>query len=234
MTDPAASAAPGPPTSRWRRLRSIEGAAVAGILAAAGWAVALVGLLGIPGPDASDAEIEAHYAGLAGSSRALIYLQVMVVATIAFLWFVGVIRHRIGIQEPKLFGTVFLGSGILLAGLLFVGVANAATPAVLVGESDRVVDADLAASTRITARIILAVIVPRIASVFIISTSTLALRTGTMSTWFVTVSYLTGFALLLNVTFAEPSIYVFPIWMAAVSLYLLLLSSELDDATPKP
>jgi hypothetical protein len=145
VTQPATGATSRWASSRWRRLRSIEGAAVAGIVAAAGWVVALRGLLDIPDSDATNAEILSHYEDLAGSSRPLVYLQVLVVATIAFLWFGGVIRHRIGAQEPMLFGTVFLDSAILLAGLLFVGLAVAATPAVLVGETDRAVDPDAAA-----------------------------------------------------------------------------------------
>jgi len=229
VTEPTINPASGRAWSRWRRLRSIEGAAVAGIVAAVGWVVALAGLLDIPDPGATDAEILSHYEDLAGSHRALAYLQVLVVATIAFLWFVGVIRHRIGVREQKLFGTVFLGGGILLAGLLFVGLAAAATPAVLVGETDRMVDPDVATSTRVTARILLSVFAPRIASVFIFSTSTLALRTGAMSRWFIWLSLLTGAAILVNVTFAEPSVYVFPIWMAAMSLYLLVLAKDFDD-----
>jgi hypothetical protein len=37
---------------------------------------------------------------------------VLVVSTIAFLWFVGVVRGRIGDREPRLFGTVFFGSSL--------------------------------------------------------------------------------------------------------------------------
>jgi len=133
----------------WRRLRSIQGAAVAGIVAAVGWVVALGALLDVPGPTSTDAEITAYYAAHAGSARPLVFLQILVIATIGFLWFIGVIRHRLGAAEPKLFGTVFLGGGILLAGLMFVGVAAAATPAILVGETDRLVDPDAVVTMRV-------------------------------------------------------------------------------------
>ena len=48
-------------------------------------------------------------------------------AGIAFLWFIGVIRTRLGEREDKLFATVFLGSGLLFVALLFLAGALLAT-----------------------------------------------------------------------------------------------------------
>lgn len=45
--------------------------------------------------------------------------QSAAVAGIAFLWFIGVIRFRLGALEDKLFATVFLGSGLLFICMLF-------------------------------------------------------------------------------------------------------------------
>jgi hypothetical protein len=47
-------------------------------------------------------------------------------AGIAFLWFIGVIRDRLGGLEDRFFATIFLGSGLLFVGLTFVGAALAA------------------------------------------------------------------------------------------------------------
>ena len=46
-------------------------------------------------------------------------------AGIAFLWFIGVIRDRLGDLEDRLFATVFLGSGLLFLALTFVAAALA-------------------------------------------------------------------------------------------------------------
>jgi hypothetical protein len=46
-------------------------------------------------------------------------------AGIAFLWFIGVIRSRLGDQEDKLFATAFLGSGLLFVAMLFTAAAVA-------------------------------------------------------------------------------------------------------------
>jgi hypothetical protein len=39
---------------------------------------------------------------------------------VAFLWFIGVLRDRLGQREDRFFATVFLGSGLLFLGMLFV------------------------------------------------------------------------------------------------------------------
>ena len=84
---------------RWRtRLASVEAAAIAGIICAVGWSVGLHGLLATPAIDASDAEIARYYRDTDGV-RAVVLLQVIVVATIAFIWFVGVVRSRLGEQR---------------------------------------------------------------------------------------------------------------------------------------
>src|SRR5437867_6413963 len=52
-------------------------------------------------------------------------LNLVPFAGIAFLWFIGVIRDRIGTHEDRFFATVFLGSGLLFVGMLFVAAAVA-------------------------------------------------------------------------------------------------------------
>src|SRR5271157_2762936 len=44
---------------------------------------------------------------------------------IAFLWFMAVLRNRIGGLEDRFFATVFLGSGLLFVATLFAAVAVA-------------------------------------------------------------------------------------------------------------
>ena len=44
-------------------------------------------------------------------------------AGVAFLWFVGALRDRLGEKEDQFFATVFLGSGVLLLTMLFAAAA---------------------------------------------------------------------------------------------------------------
>ena len=44
-------------------------------------------------------------------------------AGVAFLWFVGLLRDRLGEKEDQFFATVFLGSGVLLFTMMFAAAA---------------------------------------------------------------------------------------------------------------
>ena len=44
-------------------------------------------------------------------------------AGVAFLWFMGVLRDRLGEREDRFFSTVFLGCGFLLLAMLFSAAA---------------------------------------------------------------------------------------------------------------
>src|SRR4051812_36651909 len=46
-------------------------------------------------------------------------VQLVPFAGIAFLWFIGVLRSRLGALEDQFFATVFFGSGLLFVASLF-------------------------------------------------------------------------------------------------------------------
>jgi hypothetical protein len=52
-------------------------------------------------------------------------LNLVPFAGIAFLWFIGVLRDRLGEFEDRFFATVFLGSGLLFLAMLFASAAVA-------------------------------------------------------------------------------------------------------------
>jgi len=226
------------PDRRRSRLASIEAAAVAGIVCAIGWSLSLRGLLSAPGIGATDREIVEYYSDPGNSTAALVWLQVLVFSTIAFLWFVGVVRGRIGDREPKLFGTVFLGASILLAGLLFLGATLLAAPAVLVAVGDRAPDPGSTALLRSAAAVVLAVFLPRVATLVMFSTASLGRATGGLPGWLVLVTFAIGLFDLVNVTLSTPTIFLVPAWIALVSVVLLVRhpahAFELDEPTDGP
>lgn len=209
-------------SSRLRRLSSIEAAAVAGLVCAIGWSLSLRGLLAAPSIGASDAEIEEFYRESGNGTAVVVWLQVLVFSTLAFLWFVGVVRGRIGDREPRLFGTVFLGSSILLAGLLFLGAALLAAPSLLVVLGDEVPGPDAVEVSRAAAAAVLSVIAPRVATLVMFSTASLGRATGALPTWLVWTTYAVGVFEFVNVTISTPTVYVVPAWIAVVSLVLLV------------
>ncbi len=57
------------------------------------------------------------------SNSVALALNLVPFAGIAFLWFIGVLRDRLGQLEDRFFATVFFGSGLLFLGMLFTAAA---------------------------------------------------------------------------------------------------------------
>lgn len=205
-----------------RRLSSVEAAAVAGIVCAIGWSLSLRGLLGAPGIGASEGEISRFYSDRANGTVAVVWLQILVISTLAFLWFVGVVRGRLGAREPRLFGTVFFGASILLAGLLFVGATFLAAPSVLVVVGDSVPAPEAVSVMRAGAAVALSVCAPRLATLVMFSVASLGRATGALPRWLVWLTYAVGVVEFVNVSISTPTIYVLPAWIALVSVVLLV------------
>src|SRR5438552_319731 len=120
MTD--GPAGQGPLAAR-SALRTPRAAAVAGIAFSALLISSLV-LLRISVPAKS--AVPGTWLTDSGKRTAVaIGLNLVPFAGIAFLWFIGVIRDRIGTHEDRFFATVFLGSGLLFVAMLFVAAAVA-------------------------------------------------------------------------------------------------------------
>jgi len=200
----------------------VEAALTAGIVCAIGWSIGLRGLLDGPSVDASDAEIVRFNADLDTGPRTLLLLQVIVIATIGFLWFVGVVRSWLGEHEPKLFGTVFVGGSVLMAGVLFAGSAALAAPAVLgqhrwedagpaCGVDDSGTGSDVALGVRAAHR-----------HSGDVATAALGRKIGALPRWLVLVTDVVGVAEFANFTISRPTAYVFPAWIAVVSIVMII------------
>ena len=59
------------------------------------------------------------------SSTVALAVNLVPFAGIAFLWFIGVLRDRLGGREDKFFATVFFGGGLLFLAMLFSAAAVA-------------------------------------------------------------------------------------------------------------
>ena len=135
-----------------------------------------------PSPGRATPRSSRFYDGPDVGRDAVVALQVMVFATIAFMWFVGVVRSRLGEREPRLVGTVFLGGAIILAGLMLVGAAVLAAPSVLV-EAGGTADPGAASMSRALAVTLLSVFTPRVATLVMFSTAALARGTRALPRW---------------------------------------------------
>ncbi len=144
-------------------------------------------------------------------------------AGIAFLWFMGVVRTRIGAREDRFLSTVFMGSGYLFLATTFAAGALASGVMHLHAQSagSATADAGFALGTR-TAFELVNLYSVRMAGVFMFSFGTLGLRTGAMPRNFVWLTYLLAAVLLLSISYTLWVVLVFPLWVLGLSIYLLV------------
>jgi hypothetical protein len=179
-----------------QRRPRVESAAAAGIVYSLLTTVALVIINRIPSPSSTELEWT-EWIEVAGNRRLLyLCLNLASISSVAFLWFVAVVRRRVGEREDRFFATVFLGSALVYVGLWLVATSMLAAPAVLYGLADgRPLDWEVYRLAEGTAAGILLVAGPRISAVFVASTSTVFLRTGVVPNWLAYVGY--GVALIM-------------------------------------
>ena len=144
-------------------------------------------------------------------------------AGIAFLWFIGVIRDRIGELEDRFFSTVLLGSGLLYLAMTFASVALAGglVKAYEVAPT-AVIEAGLYDFDRSVVYRTSSVFALRMAAVFMISAGTIWLRARLMPRWAVPLTY--GLA-LVQLAVASTSLWVtliLPGWVLVISVVFLL------------
>ena len=145
-------------------------------------------------------------------------------AGIAFLWFIGVLRDRMGAREDRFFATVFMGSGLLFLAMLFVAGAIAAGVIMEFRTlPDKLVGSGVYAFGRAAVYQLVNVYAIKMAAVFMISTSTVAIRIRMFPRW---IAWL-GFALALLMLLSTGYIFfwvplVFPLWVLLISGNILL------------
>ncbi len=205
-------------------IRTPRAAAVAGIAFAVLLTTALVLVrLAVPKDpnEAGDWLTDGHQ-----RDAVILALNLLPFAGIAFLWFIGVVRDRIGQAEDRLFATVFLGSGLLFIAMLF------ATGAIAGGLVLTVSDRPAAGVWPFGRRIIFTlftVYAMRMAAVFAISTTTIATRLRLAPRWLTVLGLATGATLLLTSGVFPWIELIFPTWVLVFSIYMLVVSFRTEE-----
>ncbi len=148
-------------------------------------------------------------------------------AGISFLWFIGVIRSRLGDREDKLFATVFLGSGLLFVAMLFVATSFLATILVLASQGVPVRDETMVALQVLT-RELMGAFGARMAAVFTLAVTSVGVRTRLLPRWLVAVGLLAAILLLLSPPLTAWVQVAFPLWVLALSVQFLMSSRTRD------
>jgi hypothetical protein len=150
-------------------------------------------------------------------------LNLVPFAGAAFLWFIGVLRDRLGPLEDRFFATVFLGSGLLFLATLFIA---AATVGALVITFDAApaefVDATAFHLARAAAYNMVNIYMMKMAAVFMISLSTVAVLTGIALRSLALLGYALALVLLFGTSYIDWAIVLFPIWICMLSANILI------------
>jgi hypothetical protein len=208
-------------------LKSPRAAGVAGLVFAGLFIASFLLLRHTPPEGSTAAQIATFYLRTNIKRLAIVELYVGPFAGIAFLWFVAVIRARIGAREDRFFATVFLGSGILFAGMFFGALAaGGAVIAAIKFQGAPPPSPDTFVLARGLAYTFLYIFAMRAAAVFTAVVSTIALRTGALPRWLAFVGYALALVLLLGVAYTRWTVLFFPLWVAAVSVVILVRHGE--------
>jgi hypothetical protein len=152
-------------------------------------------------------------------------------AGIAFLWFMGVVRDRIGEREDRFIATVFLGSGLLFVAMLFVGAA--VFGALVAGASaagKSIAPLEVWDSERRITSQLLNVYALRMGAVFVLSTTTIAVRTAVVPRWLAALGYAVALVLLLTAGRIPFVNLLFPLWTLVLSIHILLIARAAGTA----
>ena len=206
-----------------QQLRTPRAAAVAGILFAVLFVIsmALIRLVlpeDLAGPDAA-AWLQGH-TGLVSLALTLVPF-----AGIAFLWFEGVVRAHLGKLEDQFFSSVLFGSGLLFLAMTFTAAAIAGgIVASYAIAANQLIDSGVVTFGRAVMYTIMNVYAIRMAGVFMISLGTIWIQTRVVPRPFVFLTYALALVLLVTISFSLWMIFIFPVWVFVISVYILRVS----------
>ena len=144
-------------------------------------------------------------------------------AGVAFLWFIGVVRDRLGAFENRLFATVFLGSGLLFLAMLFGAAAVvSSTVLALSPNAEEQIDAKTFALARNLTFTLMNVYAVKMAAVFMFTTSMVAVHTGFVPRYIAYLGYPLALFILFGSQYRDWSFLVFPAWVLLLSCQILI------------
>ena len=213
-----------------RRLRTPRAAAVAGIIFALLLGTSFVLIrLSVPANPEDGSDWLEKSAGMVSFALTLVPF-----AGIAFLWFMGVVRDRLGYLEDQFFSTVFQGSGILFLAMAFVSAALAggllASYTIL---PNQMVESGVYTFARAVMYRILNIYAIRMAAVFMLSLATIWVRTQVVNRNLALLTYALALILLLSISLSLWVTLIFPGWVFVISSYILVLNLRMRPTIPE-
>ena len=204
------------------QIRSPRSAAVAGIIFSILMTAGMVLMYSV----VSDIPADIDRSWLATwSGTASVVLIMVPFAGIAFLWFTGVVRDRLGDLEDHFFATIYFGSSIIIVVMLFIW---AATVGAIFGSfsavSYQLVDDDIIIFGFKFMNEIIGNYTLRMAGVYMTAIGTAWTRTGVMPRWLSGVTFVVAIGFLFFAGTVREARFIFPGWVFVVSVYILILN----------
>ncbi len=200
-----------------REVRSPRSAAIAGIVYSLLMITGMIltwSIVRVRPEDLTRDKLEAWF------GTASLVLTLVPFAGIAFLWFTGVVRDRLGHREDRFFATIFFGSGIVQVMLLFLwGAVFGALLGTRALADDYTYVFGFALMNEIIGNYGL-----RMAGVYMMAIGTLWTRTGVMPRWLVILTYILALGFLIGAERIREARFIFPLWVLVVSVCILVLN----------
>ena len=144
---------------------------------------------------------------------------------IAFLWFTGVVRDQLSYQEGRFFATLFFGSGIIHAVLLFIW---SAIFGALMGTRNIVATGSTGSEVQVFSFLLMNEIIGnyalRVAGVYMLSIGGLWGRTGSMPRWLTVLTFVLALGFIFTANQFREARFIFPAWVLVVSIVVLVLN----------
>ena len=162
---------------------------------------------------------------LAADTRQIeLALNLVPIAGVAFLWFVAVLRDRLGEQEDRFFSTVFLGSALLFMSMLFAAASLTGAVTLLASSTEpgALIDSATFHFARAAAYIVANVYAIKMGAVFMFATSTVVIQTGIAPRWMAYLGFVLALAVLVGSYYVGWSLVVLPVWVLLISTFILI------------
>jgi hypothetical protein len=211
---------PGDVTLTRARLKTPKAAAIAGIA----FSLLIIVIFWLLRRSIPDDPLDTGAWLVTESKTVALALNMVPFAGVAFLWFVGVLRDRLGQQEDRFFATVFFGSALLFLAMLFVAAAIAGAVILVASsaEPNGLINSTTFRVARASAYIAMNVYAIKMAGVFMISTSTVVIYAKIAPRWIAILGYVLAGILLVGSYYISWSFAVLPLWVFLVSIYILI------------
>jgi hypothetical protein len=211
--------------------------AVVGLVFSILFTISFVLMLAVPSGRATDEEIVAYYSSGERVLPAAIGLYVLPFAGIAFLWFIVTLRLWAAASTKRLNNlqsNIQLISGIVFVALFFIGAAAISVLATSVQFADGPIDPAAARQFPIFGGTVILFFAMRMAAMFVFTTSALGRSARILPPWFALIGFVVGLFLLFSATLSPTLIFVFPAWVAVLSLILLRRAREIPQDAELP